>query len=385
MGFNKKKKTITPITTRDYFDVLTVPTTEDGKFGVKPTPTKPKQSLVAEREVSNVDNLNKPEVQEPEVNKTKQYLDDYKTKLKLDTANTESEIMSANKLANQYLQNYLKQQGLVGTGLGQSQYVNLANNYANQMSQLRADEQTRLEEESENYQTSRTKELTTLLGTMNANEREKYLQEIAKTEGLDQRYLDTLETQSKLLSAQDTQNAIANIEKLIQYGASPTVIQGEIDKLKAKGVDTSSLETLMSATGSDMKSQAIEMYKNIITALNKTDFIGDRSDYAEVKDDLYEAIQSGDGKLMAEAYNKAFNLIEGVPEFNSTGNNGDFTINSLYNGAKVYMDGKLVYTIDSIGDDGTVWVKKGGSKAILSDKADELIKKFNKDTRYEIR
>ena len=333
MGFNKKKKTITPITTRDYLNGLTAPHTKDGETGVKPRPITPKINLADQNGSLGVDG------EEPEVNKTKQYLDDYKTKLKLDTANAESEIMSANKLANQYLQNYLKQQGLVGTGLGQSQYVNLANNYANQMAQLRADEQTRLEEESKNYQTSRTEELATLLGTMNADEREKYLQEVAKTEGLDQRYLDTLATQSKLLSSQETEKAIKEIEKLIEYGVDSSVVQSEIDKLKAQNVDTSYLETLMSA---DVKTQTIDMYKKVVTALNSTNhtYVYGR-DIAkvlrsnnEVKDELFKAIQTGDGKSMSEAYQKAFNLIEGVPELSGNQTPKFYEQSDFVNGAE---------------------------------------------------
>ena len=330
---DKKKKPFIPATSQSYLDTLAMKDFEGNQIipldknwvPVKSGEQEPLVEVkVGEEKVKTV----------PVINKKEEYLNNYKNQLKLDTASAQSEIMSANKLANQYLQNYLKQQGLVGTGLGQSQYVNLANNYANQMSQLRTNEQTRLEEESENYQNSRTKELATLLGTMNANEREKYLQEIAKTEGLDQRYLDTLATQSKLLSAQDTQTAIANIEKLIQYGASPTVIQGEIDKLKAKGVDTSSLETLMSATGSDVKTQAIDMYKDIMTALNDTNFTGDVVAYNEVKDELFKAIQSGDSNSMIEAYNKAFNLIEGVPELSGNQTPKFYEQSDFVNGAE---------------------------------------------------
>jgi hypothetical protein len=253
-----------------------------------------------------------------EVTATKKdiYLDEYQKQLKLDTAKAQSEITSANKLANQYMQNYLKQQGLVGTGIGQSQYTNLATNYANAMAQLRADETNKLRQEAETYQTNRTKELGELLSTMNQTEREKYLSEIQQTEGLDQKYLDALNSQSTVLTNQEKQQKIQSqkelIATMIEAGGDVVEITNGINMLKNQGVDVSDLESLQEMSGQTIEKFAKQLYTTMKT--EQSSFTGNKELYNNALNNLGKAISSNDSSSLVKAYQDTLNFIEGVPE-----------------------------------------------------------------------
>lgn len=60
----------------------------------------------------------------------------YALATKLDKATAQNDIATANRSATAYLGNYLKTRGIQDSGLGQSAYTSMANNYANQQAEL---------------------------------------------------------------------------------------------------------------------------------------------------------------------------------------------------------------------------------------------------------
>jgi len=75
-------------------------------------------------------------------------------KLQLDTSklNQQNEINNANRVASNYLQNYLKQQGIANSGVGMNAYANLQNNANNNLADVNANYNSDLYNAKQQYQ-----------------------------------------------------------------------------------------------------------------------------------------------------------------------------------------------------------------------------------------
>lgn len=125
----------------------------------------------------------------------------YKTQLELSKVDAKNEIAKSNRIASQYLDNYLKQYGLRGSGIGQTAYTNLAANQATNMANVNRDTAQNLE----NYRTSLNDKAITqgesLLTGMSNEQAKNYLDDLKKNTSI----------------SPDTLNYLNNYRQSVEY------------------------------------------------------------------------------------------------------------------------------------------------------------------------
>ena len=192
------------------------------------------------------------------------YVDDswkvIQQQIKMNTLNSKNEVAMAQRQASKNMDNYLKSLGIYGTGLGQSSYVDLATQYANQLAEINDSERT------------------------------------------------------ALLEAQQAQTD--DVKKLIEDSQDPMVVQQIIEDLKSQGFNTSEIERYQKAMGQDIETYAKSLYGTMLEEMKLEDFKGDKAQYTEAITMLENAITSGDSKAMSEAYDYAYNVSNGTPNLN---------------------------------------------------------------------
>ena len=100
--------------------------------------TLKKKPMYIERDGTSTAPINNPSFQNA--------FDAYKTQLELSKVNAKNEVAKSTRVAANYLDNYLKQYGLRGSGLGQSAYTNLAAQQATANANINAEQRSKLNE-----------------------------------------------------------------------------------------------------------------------------------------------------------------------------------------------------------------------------------------------
>lgn len=179
------------------------------------------------------------------INKKDEVLNKYKTQLQLDTINAKNEANVANRKANEYLQNYLKSQGIANTGLGMSNYTNLASNYANTLANIQANANQDFRNYEQQYEANRVNQIQNELASMDATKRAQAYQNFVNTEGLSSTANQSLQSYYNTLNNQEINNIVNSdlsqmsqqqyYNYLNQLENNPNVTQSQIDAYKQAG------------------------------------------------------------------------------------------------------------------------------------------------------
>jgi hypothetical protein len=118
---------------------------------------------------------------------------DYKNQLEMNKVNAQNDIAKANRVASQYLNNYLRQQGVQGSGVGASAMAGLGANYATQMADLNQNINDSLNEYKQAYndQLLSDNSLENLRNMSNADA-EKYINSLSNDEGVNANTINQL-------------------------------------------------------------------------------------------------------------------------------------------------------------------------------------------------
>lgn len=190
--------------------------------------------------LTNTGKVEKPEVQEqkpkePETEKVVEEpfieyknsgYDDIKKELDLSKASAQNDVANANRVASQYLHNYLKQQGIQGSGLGASAVAGLGANYATNMANVNKNYNDSLSDYKKTYNENLLSEdsLKMLRGMSNENAK-SYLDSMAKDSGV------TTDTLNKLMGY----NSIYTNERNQEFKDNKTDMLGTLDELINSG------------------------------------------------------------------------------------------------------------------------------------------------------
>ena len=342
--------------------------TQDHATLVNTQKEEAKQPVVAQPEpVAPVEEEKEEIVEEPVATETKdttaedetraKYWQEIQNQIRQNTLNSKNEVANAQRKAGASMDNYLKMLGIQGTGLGQSQYTNLASDYANKIADINANEQ---------------KALLDVEGQMKAEQDEIN----AKREA------EEKEALAETKKAQDTKAEQAL--SLIGNGADPTTI---INQLKSEGYDTTYIEQMYDAYQTEkanaetetaeaekeqMTSNVVDMYGTIEGIMKSEDLsYEDYKNLEQVNNKLQQAYQSGDMEAMKEAYKEAENIAMGGGKLNSdyveteetvNGTDGTYNINTMK--AEDFADnGKLndkeKIALDKLLEDAKKWKNTG--------------------------
>lgn len=196
--------------------------------------------------------------------------DDYwkqlQKQIKTNTLNAKNEVAIAQRKASSSMDNYLKALGIQGTGLGQSQYANLASDYASKIADINADEQDKLL-------------------------------------ALEQQKIDAREKENDEL--------IEQAKELLSLGEPADVI---INELKARGVPTDYIERYANVI---YDKQIITQGKEMVASLNSAIESGELNSseiklYENAIKNLSSAINRNDVEKINQYYSDAENLYYGV-------------------------------------------------------------------------
>lgn len=279
------------------------------------------------------------------INKKDEVLNKYKTQLQLDTINAKNEANVANRKANEYLQNYLKSQGIANTGLGMSNYTNLASNYANTLANIQANANQDLRNYEQQYETNRVNQIQNELASMDATKRAQAYQNFVNTEGLSSTANQSLQSYYNTLNNQEINNIVNSdlsqmsqqqyYNYLNQLQNNPNVTQSQIDAYKQAGntygLDiTSNINNEVNALRLEANKATNEneynAYKDAISKLESitskypNDVNKQMEEYAKVVNEY----QSGGGINAVDAKSSSFGDFLG-----GDGGNQSFSIDAL--------------------------------------------------------
>lgn len=243
-------------------------------------------------------------------NRKDEVLSQYKTQLQLDTLNAKNEANIANQKANAYLQNYLKSQGIANTGLGLSNYTNLANNYSNTLANIQANANKNYREIESNYETNRLNELQAELASMNSTDRANAYKNFVNNEGLSkasnqtlQSYYNTLnntEINSMLNSDFNNMSTQQYHNYLNQLQNNPNATQSQIDAYKLAGKNA----------GIDFDSVISEQINSMQTEMKTANSDSEYNTYKKAIDELTKITKMGTYEQKVSAYNDFLKSLE---------------------------------------------------------------------------
>lgn len=244
------------------------------------------------------------------INKKDEVLNKYKTQLQLDTINAKNEANVANRKANEYLQNYLKSQGIANTGLGMSNYTNLASNYANTLANIQANANQEFRDYEQKYETGRLEQISKELASTPANQRAQAYQNFVNTEGLSSTANQSLQSYYNTLNNQEINNIVNSdlsqmsqqqyYNYLNQLQNNPNVTQSQIDAYKQAGnMANLSIESTINSEKSALKSA-------MNTATNEAEY----NEYKKALQELDNILSKNTDNEKVSAYNSYVNSLQ---------------------------------------------------------------------------
>lgn len=158
----------------------------------------------------------------------------YKTQLELSKVDAKNEIAKSNRIASQYLDNYLKQYGLRGSGVGQTAYTNLAANQATNMANVNRDTAQNLE----NYRTSLNDKAITqgesLLAGMSNEQAKNYLADLKNNSSISPDTLSYLNNYRQSVEYQN-QGSLSDQRSAYLSQLKSMIDNGQVDSKKMNG------------------------------------------------------------------------------------------------------------------------------------------------------
>lgn len=132
--------------------------------------------------------------------------DDYVNQLKKNKVTAQHELDNANLKSRTYMDNYLKNMGLNGSGAGLSAYNQLGANYNNNVASLNAQYNDAVNQYRQQYNQNALANAQSVLGNMSEEQRNSYLSGLAGDNGLN---ADTLGTINALSAGYNNRDKVA--------------------------------------------------------------------------------------------------------------------------------------------------------------------------------
>lgn len=137
--------------------------------------------------------------------------DNYKSQLDLDKLSEQNEIANANKLAQTYMDNYLKYYGMQGSGMGQSAYANLGAQQTQQMANVNRDYNIKLQDYRNQFNQGLKDEAAINLQGMTKEQQQEYINKFKGQSGVDDTTISNMEAQANAINYNRAENENANI------------------------------------------------------------------------------------------------------------------------------------------------------------------------------
>jgi hypothetical protein len=119
------------------------------------------------------------------INNYKSAYGEYKKQLELNKVNAQNDIAKANRVAQQYLNNYLRQQGVQGSGMGASAVAGLGANYASEIANSNANYDNKLTDYRNTYNENLlSQENLALLQGMDDESAREYIDSVSQDSGV---------------------------------------------------------------------------------------------------------------------------------------------------------------------------------------------------------
>lgn len=222
---------------------------------VKPTRTineqnAPEQSVEETIEDTQNDQIEDLE-QQTETNPLKNAYDSFKAQAELNKVSAQNELSNANKVAQQYMDNYLKYYGMQGSGMGQSAYANLAA----QNTRNAADINKQYNQELADYRNAfneNLKEQAALdLQSLSKEDQQSYIDKLRGQSGVNDDTISNIEAQANSINYQrneDRQSQLNDEAKIDGRDYAMTYNETDwsnyINDLQAAGVDENTIKGL---------------------------------------------------------------------------------------------------------------------------------------------
>lgn len=166
----------------------------------------------------------------PEEKPLQNAYDNYKSQLDLNKISSQNEIANATKVAQQYMDNYLKYYGMQGSGVGQSAYANLASQQANQMAEVNRDYNTDLANYRQQLNDDTLAEGKDFAMSMNDEDWSNYLSKLQNDPTVDQKTLNSLNDYRNAYGTSSFETGQENAIGTLQSAIDTAIANGDTDK-----------------------------------------------------------------------------------------------------------------------------------------------------------
>ena len=126
--------------------------------------------------------------------------DSYKAQLELDKLSAQNEVASANKVAQQYMDNYLKYYGMQGSGMGQSAYANLAAQQTQQLADVNRQYSRDLADYRDSFNQNLKDQAALDLQSLSKEDQQSYINKLRGQSGVNDDTIANIESQANSIN-----------------------------------------------------------------------------------------------------------------------------------------------------------------------------------------
>lgn len=126
--------------------------------------------------------------------------DSYKAQLELDKLSAQNEVANANKVAQQYMDNYLKYYGMQGSGMGQSAYANLAAQQTQQLSDVNRQYSRDLADYRDSFNQNLKDQASLDLQSLSKEDQQSYINKLRGQSGVNDDTIANIESQANSIN-----------------------------------------------------------------------------------------------------------------------------------------------------------------------------------------
>lgn len=128
--------------------------------------------------------------------------DSYKAQLELDKVSAQNEISNANKVAKQYMDNYLKYYGMQGSGMGQSAYANLAAQNTQNIANVNSQYSKQLSDYRTAFNENLKQQAANDLQTLSKEDQQSYIDNLRGQSGVNEDTISNIQSQANSVNYQ---------------------------------------------------------------------------------------------------------------------------------------------------------------------------------------
>ena len=173
--------------------------------------------------------------------------DTFKAQADLDKLSEQNEIANATKLAQSYMDNYLKHYGMQGSGMGQSAYANLGANQTKQMAEVNREYNASLADYRNQFNQGLKDDAAIDMQSMTPEQQQEYINKFVGQSGVDQATINSMQSQANAINYDRQQEY--NKQVLAEAPEKASTMSDEdweayVERQKNNGVDENTLQSL---------------------------------------------------------------------------------------------------------------------------------------------